>query len=168
MENTKVIAEIMKSSHHSKITGNFGELLVLYWLSKHGFECVLVDHVGLDIIARNRHTDELMGISVKSSSRKKKAVSTPLNIPKKNNTKLKKACQTFGCNPYFAIVIDEADTITTYILSKSLLEELYPNGQKIIAWMMNETWKKKYEANKEIKIFRFKTETLNWWSKPNP
>ena len=57
--------EINKSSRHSKITGNFAESLVLYWLSKYGFECALVDHTGLDVIARNSHTNELMGISVK-------------------------------------------------------------------------------------------------------
>ena len=61
--------KISKSSRHSKITGDFAERLVLYWLSKHGFECALVDHTGLDIIARNPANKELMGISVKSRSR---------------------------------------------------------------------------------------------------
>ena len=37
---------ISKSSRHSKITGDFGETLILYWLSKYGFECALVDHSG--------------------------------------------------------------------------------------------------------------------------
>ncbi len=165
MENTKVIVEIMKGSHHSKITGNFGELLVLYWLSKHGFECAVIDHVGLDIIARNLYTNELMGISVKSRSRNPGTEGTHINIPKKDIPKLEAACQAFGCKPYFALVVDEADTITVFILSKSHLEELYPKGEKIIAWMMNKAWQEKYEANKEIKIFTFKTETLNWWSK---
>jgi hypothetical protein len=57
---------ITKSSRHSKIAGDFGEALVLYWLSKHGFECARVDHTGLDLIARNPNTEEVMGISVKS------------------------------------------------------------------------------------------------------
>jgi hypothetical protein len=30
--------EISKSTRHSKITGDFAEGLVLYWLSKYGFE----------------------------------------------------------------------------------------------------------------------------------
>ena len=61
--------KISKSSRHSKITGDFAERLILHWLSKYGFECAYVDHTGLDIIARNPSTDELMGISVKSRSR---------------------------------------------------------------------------------------------------
>lgn len=62
-------AKIAKRSRHSKITGDFAERLVLYWLSKYGFECAFVDHTGLDVIARNPHTGELMGISVKSRAR---------------------------------------------------------------------------------------------------
>ncbi|MDQ0885931.1 Holliday junction resolvase-like predicted endonuclease [Paenibacillus sp. V4I9] len=60
--------EVTKSSRHSN--GNFAENLILYWLSKHGFESALVDHVGIDIIARNPNNDEVMGISVKMRSRK--------------------------------------------------------------------------------------------------
>jgi hypothetical protein len=57
---------IDKSSRHSKITGDFAESLVLYFLSKHGFESAKVDHTGIDLIARNPHSDEVMGLSVKS------------------------------------------------------------------------------------------------------
>ena len=58
-----------KSSRHAKITGNFGEALVLYWLSKRGFECANVDHTGIDIIARRPSSEEVLGISVKCRSR---------------------------------------------------------------------------------------------------
>jgi transposase InsO family protein len=61
--------KIKKSTRHAKITGDFGEALVLYWLSKYGFECAAVDHTGIDIIARNPHTKEVMGISVMRRSR---------------------------------------------------------------------------------------------------
>jgi hypothetical protein len=60
--------EIIKSSRHSKITGDFAEALVLYWFSKHGFECARVDHTGMDIIARNPHSEELTGPSVPNRS----------------------------------------------------------------------------------------------------
>ena len=43
--------KINKSTRHSKITGNFGEALVLYLLSKFGFESANVDHTGIDIIS---------------------------------------------------------------------------------------------------------------------
>ena len=61
--------KIKKSSRHSKLTGDFSEHLVLYWLSKYGFECARVDHTGIDLIACNPKTKERMGISVKSRCR---------------------------------------------------------------------------------------------------
>jgi hypothetical protein len=38
---------IIKSTRHSKITGDFAEALVLYWLSRDAFECARVDHTGI-------------------------------------------------------------------------------------------------------------------------
>jgi len=52
--------DIVKSTRHSKITGDFAEALVLYWLSRSGFECARVDHTGIDLIARNPDTNEFM------------------------------------------------------------------------------------------------------------
>lgn len=52
--------QINKSTRHTKITGDFGETVVLCWLSKYGFECAPVDHTGIDIIANNPHTKEVM------------------------------------------------------------------------------------------------------------
>ena len=66
---SEISPRILKSTRHSKIAGNFGEALLLYWLSKHGFECATLDHTGIDLIARNPHNDEVMGISVKSRTR---------------------------------------------------------------------------------------------------
>ena len=101
--------EIIKSSRHSKITGDFAEHLILYWLSKHGFECARVDHVGLDLIARHPSQSEVMGISVKSRSRSEGSEGSYLSIPNENQTKLTAACQAFNCVPHFAIVVDEAE-----------------------------------------------------------
>ncbi|MEW6067034.1 MAG: hypothetical protein AB1610_01865 [Nitrospirota bacterium] len=53
--------KITKSSRHSKITGNFAESLILYWLSKYGFECAKVEHTGIDIIARKPNLNTVMG-----------------------------------------------------------------------------------------------------------
>ena len=98
--------KISKSSRHSKITGDFGEHLVLYWLSKYGFECAPVDHTGIDLIARNPHTNQVMGVSVKSRCRNIGKESTVLNVANDNFKKAELACKAFGCVPYIAIVVD--------------------------------------------------------------
>jgi hypothetical protein len=156
--------KIAKSSRHSKITGDFAERLVLYWLSKHGFECALVDHVGLDIIARNPHNEEVMGISVKSRSRNIGTDGTSLSIPNDNLLKLDGACQSFNCKPYFAIVVDEADSITAFILSKAHLVKILPPGREVISWKMRKANIAQYETDPEIRTFRFSTTTGNWWN----
>ena len=91
-----------KSSRHSKITGNFGEALVLYWLSKHGFECAMVDHVGIDIIAAKDH--EQTGISVKTRSHEERN-SDSVRIKQDNFEKAEDICHAFGCKPSLAVVV---------------------------------------------------------------
>lgn len=154
---------ISKSSRHSKITGDFAERLILYWLSKYGFECAYVDHVGLDIIARNPHTREIMGISVKSRSRSTGTEGTFLSIPKDNLVKLEKACQAFNCVPYFAIVVDEADMMSGFILTAKHLLAVSPPGKAVVSWKMTKAAIAQYEEDSEIKMFRFNTNTHNWW-----
>jgi hypothetical protein len=155
--------EVLKSPRHSKITGDFAERLILYWLSKYGFECAYVDHVGLDIIARTPRSREMMGISVKSRSRNTGKEGSSLNIPNDNLAKLDAACGAFDCKPYFAIVIDEADAIRAYILSKSHLISLHPPGDKVMAWAMGEKWTARYAVDPLIMTFTFNTKTGNWW-----
>lgn len=157
--------EINKSSRHSKITGDFAEGLVLYWLSKHGFETARVDHTGIDLIARNPVTNELMGISVKSRSRQTGTEKDYLGIPNANFEKVDKACEAFGCVPYFAILVDAIDTITIYILSKGKLLEMFSMGKTISAWKMGDTDTAKYREDREIMVIEFKYETHNWWTK---
>ena len=161
--------QVNKSSRHSKITGDFAERLVLYWLSKYGFECAYVDHVGMDIIARNPHTPEVMGISVKSRSRNTGKEGTSLSIPVGHPGKLEDACREFHCQPYFAIVVDEADSITGFIISKDHLLKICPPGEQVISWKMTKPWIVQCEGDKDIKMFRFLTKTGNWWpAVPNP
>jgi len=157
--------EINKSSRHSKITGNFAESLILYWLSKYGFECALVDHTGIDIIARNPHTDEVMGVSVKSRCRNKGAEDSYLSITNDNFRKADAACKAFGCVPYFAIVVDAADKIRAFILPKAKLLAMFPVGRTASGWKMKEKNLVEYTADAEIKSFEFTTRTTKWWGK---
>ncbi len=156
--------EINKSSRHSKITGNFAEDLVLYWLSKYGFECANVDHTGIDIIARNPHTKEIMGISVKSRSRNEGKEGTYVSIPNDNFEKVQKACDAFGCIPYFAIVVDERNKIVVFLLSMKELLKLHPARNRVSAWTMGKKKVEEYYQNPNIKIFEFEHKTHSWWN----
>lgn len=155
--------KIKKSTRHAKITGDFGQTLVLYWLSKYGFECALVDHTGIDIIARNPHTKEIMGISVKSRCRTEETEEEYVSIPNDNFQKAEAACDAFGCVPYFAIVVDAGDTIKGFLLPMKRLLTYFPKGKTASGWKMSRQHLEKYSRDSEIKTFVFTTKTTNWW-----
>jgi len=156
--------ELAKSSRHSKITGDFAECLVLYWLSKYGFECAKVDHTGIDLIAKNPISGDLMGISVKSRSRNIGKEDSSVSIPNDNFEKAEEACKAFGCKPYFAIVVDAGNSITAYILSLSELVKISPKGKTASTWKMSKNHRGSYRVNPNIVIFEFSHSTLRWFS----
>ena len=165
---SEISPRILKSTRHSKIAGNFGEALLLYWLSKHGFECATLDHTGIDLIARNPHNDEVMGISVKSRTRSAGTEEEAINIPNEQFEKAKKACQAFKCVPYFALVADTADLIYVFVISMSHLLELFPVGARVCSWKMTQKALLQYGADPEIKVFALHSETRSWWTTEGP
>jgi len=156
--------EITKSSRHSKIVGDFGEALVLYWLSKDGFECARVDHTGIDLIARNRHTQELMGISVKSRSRFTGTKSDSINLSHDGFDKAREACHAFGCQPYYAIVVDADGFIRCFLLPLSYLEGLASGRADMSYWRMSPAQLALYRSDKSIIFFELRETACNWWS----
>ena len=156
--------QITKSTRHSKITGDFAEALVLYWLSKYGCECARVDHTGLDLIARNPITDELMGISVKARSRNTGTEETQIKIERSNIDKLNVACKAFGCNPHFAIVIDAGESIVCFITTSQRLIDL-SGTRKHLGLSLRRKDLDQYRNDPEIISFQFQSETVRWWSK---
>jgi Holliday junction resolvase len=160
----QAIVEINKSTRHSKITGDFAEGLILYWLSKHGFECARVDHTGLDLIARNPHTKQLMGISVKSRSRNVGTESTTVRIDRDNVAKLSDACKAFGCKPYFAVVVDAGTSIRCFIVTMAYLVAR-ATTRKHLYWDMGKKRLDRYKADKQVIMFEFESRTIRWWDK---
>ena len=149
---------------HSRITGNYAERFVLYWLSKYGFECMYVDHVGIDIVANNPHTSERMGISVKSRSRKEGTEKTHVVLGPAEETKkkLKKACDAFKLVPYFAILIDDKNSTSIYILTLEKFMNLH-KPKKMMIWYMGKKWTELYLKDPDIKVVEFKHEIKSWW-----
>src|SRR3989338_321375 len=148
---------INKSSRHSKITGDFAERLILYWLSKYGFECAYIDHTGIDIIARNPDTKEVIGISVKSRSRNEGKEGSPVRIgtfTKNDFDKVNEACNNFNCSPYFAIIVDEKDHVYCFLLPLSKLLKMHPPEKSICSWKMDKKHIAGYCKDPEIKIVK--------------
>jgi hypothetical protein len=154
--------QISKSSRHSKITGDFAEGLVLYLLSKYGFESARVDHTGIDLISRNPRTHELMGISVKSRSRNVGTEKTSISIPEDNFVKANAACKSFGCVPYFAIVADTNDAIRVFLTSMVRFRKICPKRLKGSHWRMTPSALAQYAEDNLIKCFEFRSSVCRW------
>lgn len=154
--------DIFKSTRHAKITGDFGESAILYYLSLSGFECARVDHTGIDLIARSPHRSQPMGISVKSRSRAPGTESTALDLYKKDIPKLEAACRAFGCVPYAGLVFDSSDYLRVYLLSLEHLRKLVPGGSKVIAWPMSSARIAAYAADPQIMSIEWRRVASRW------
>jgi Holliday junction resolvase-like predicted endonuclease len=149
---------MQKSSRHSKITGNFGEALILYWLSKRGFECADVDHTGIDLIARRPSSNEVLGISVKCRSRAETMDQAGVNLLHANDEKIEAACRAFGCVPYVAVVVDQGDTVRGYLTTLQHVRAQYP-GQ---SWRMTSAMTQQYEIDPHVEWFELASRAGNW------
>ena len=106
-----------------------------------------------------------MRISIKSRSRGTRTGKTHLHIPNDNLKKVDKACEAFGCVPYFAILVDRSNIIAIFILSKSKLLELFPLGKAVSIWKMGNSYLESYKKDKSIIQIAFRYGTINWWDK---
>ena len=155
---------ISKSSRHSKIAGDYFESLILYNLSKYGFECSIVDHTGIDIIAKNPKNNELWGISVKDWTRTSNKANATVTFKFDNKIKIEDACEAFNCDQaYFAICIDANNKIIIYLLTlEHLLKKYTPPSQKQFSWNMSSKAKKEYENDPDIKILTLSEDNNRW------
>jgi Holliday junction resolvase-like predicted endonuclease len=149
---------MQKSTRHSKITGNFGEALILYWLSKRGFECADVDHTGIDLIARRPSSEEVLGISVKCRSRAEGTEASGVNLLELHDRKIESACRAFHCVPYFAIVVDQGSLVRGYLTSLRHARHQYA-GQ---SWRMSPAMIQRYQSDPDIDYFELESHSGNW------
>jgi Holliday junction resolvase-like predicted endonuclease len=159
--------EIDKGLRHSKIVGNFGEQLVCNWLSRSGWEVVLVDHTGIDIIAYHRKKAKRIGITVKSRTRTTGKDYDAVNIfvaKKDDRSKVIQACEYFKCKPWIAIYVERSNSADLFLTSLRNFEEKYQMkaGKAIIDWKMGKKHLHKYTEDSSIRHLQIKFESHNW------
>lgn len=153
--------EVNKSKRHSKIAGDFFEHLIMYLLSKNNFECIHVDYIGIDIIAKNPHTQEVMGISVKGRTRTADQTKDRVKISNDNFDKIKESCDIFNCIPYLAIVVDAEESITGVITSLKNVYDKYPPSKNNLNWNMDDI--ETYRSDENCWLFEYIEGLHKWW-----
>jgi hypothetical protein len=159
---------IIKSSRHQKIIGNFGESIICNWLSRSGFEVAIVDHTGIDIVAYKPPTGQRLGITVKSRTRsvgsEKSSVTIFSNRNNKNDReKLLNACRAFNCEPWIAVYVEATDGADVYLTSLKNYDLNYHRvGKTIEDWKMTPKEREIYSLDTAVNHIRIKFEENNW------
>ena len=87
-----------------------------------------------------------------------------MRIDRKQLPAMDAACSAFQCKPYFAIIVDAADSITVWIVEqKRLLKVCDWKQGRDIYWKMTKKQQEEYRKDPFIRTFRMSTETLCWW-----
>ena len=174
MKKVKDITEIsekLRGERHSKITGDFGEHFLLYFLSKFSHETALIDYTGIDILATNKSDEKRMGISVKSRSRKKGKHSLDGCTVKGNEyAKIIRSCNYFNCEPWICFLIDRPNEnndigyIYLFLIPLDVLIKIYPRFQKKQEFTFSMTKKKieEYQSNPNIYKMKFEYTDKDW------
>ena len=154
--------EKIRSERHNKISGDFGEHFVCYWLSKRNFQPVIIDYTGIDIIAYNNDLRARWGISVKTRTRiKEKNQKEAIYIFPKEFPLILQACEFFDAKPYFGIVSDGEiqNQICIHIISFEEMKRInnYEEG-KILSIKLTEKYIKQYETSKNSINIKIKYE----------
>ena len=165
-ENTM---DIEKSTRHQKIIGDFGEGVLLNWLSRSGFEACLVDHTGLDVIAYHKESKRRLGFTVKSRTRNIGTEEDSVNLlsyrhGKNDRQKLIDACTAFACEPWIAVYVETLDLADLYLTSLAHYDEKYKSkkARAIDAWKMGEKYAKVYAADRDVKHIHMAFQKANW------
>ena len=161
--------KIQKGSRHQKIIGDCGENIICNWLSRSGFEVVIADHTGLDIIAFNPSTEERFGITVKSRTRISGTEEDDVNIfsyqkGKDDRQKLLDSCKAFGCEPWIAVYVETSKNAHIYLTSLKNYDEKYRKiGNAIDTFKMKEKYKAIYRNDPDVKYIKIEFQTDNWF-----
>lgn len=157
-----------KSKRHSKITGDFGEYFLLYFLSKHNYEAARIDYTGIDILAYDKIRDKKIGISVKARSRTSLRPTDGILVPGKNYEKIIASCKYFDCEPWICFIIDrpQKNGGKIYLFLLSLLEvcNYFPKfkmGHEF-TFAMGNKFLEKYKNNASIYKIEFDYKSFSW------
>ena len=159
--------DINKSSRHSKIVGDFGEQIVANWLSRSGWQVVSVDHTGIDIIAYHRTSEERIGITVKSRTRKPGTETESVNLfsnKTDDREKIQTACKDFGCEPGIAVYVEAENSADLYLTSLANYDAQYRvRSKKVIDdWKMSKNYLQRYTSDSKVHHIHIGFEEENW------
>lgn len=157
-----------KSSRHSKIIGDTGELLICNWLSRYGFEVAVVDHTGIDIVAYHSKSGRRLGITVKSRARNAPNSKGQIHIFHKtegdDRLKVEEACKAFACDPWIGIYVESEIDAHIYLTSLVNYDKKYKRENVWQSWHMDDKSQDEYVKDTKVRHIHMKIDKKWDWS----
>jgi hypothetical protein len=162
-------AEIVKGRRFAKILGNFGENLVCNWLARSGFDVVLIDHTGIDVVAYLPATGKRLGITVKSRTRLAGTENECVNLfsyqrGKDDRQKVIDACRAFACKPWIAVYVEATKQADLYMTSLGNFDAKYGRGRgkSLDVWSMGSKCREQYARDPLVKHIHVEFDQRSW------
>ncbi|MCL4788726.1 MAG: hypothetical protein KJ070_18350, partial [Verrucomicrobia bacterium] len=84
-------------------------------------------------------------------------------LPAADFDKAERACKAFGCQPYFAIVVDAAGTIRVFITPTAHVLQLFPRRATGSGWKMTPSRLVEFARDPQIMMFELQVKSGRWW-----
>lgn len=151
--------------NRAQTVGRFGEHLVSYWLARSGYEVAIIDYTGIDVIARDPESKNLLGITVKTRLRTKGKATSVALFKGNDRDKVNVVCKAFNCQPWLAVYVECEDTADLYLTSLKHYDKHYRRkGLKKEAWYMTADDRRKYNRDQFVKHVAITFDHLGWLS----
>jgi hypothetical protein len=81
-----------------------------------------------------------------------------------DRTKLREACETFGCEPWVAVYVETLEAADLYLTSLEHYDQAYrgKESRAIDTWKMGNKEKAVYDADPKVRHVRVEFQTTNW------
>ena len=147
---------------HSRIAGDFGEALVLYWLSRSGYEVCRLDHTGIDLLAYHRKTRRRLGISVKSRTRLPGTERGAVYVRAKEFPRIAAACRAYAAEPFLGVVLDRVGKIEMHLMSLATAKRVNRRRRgKTLYFKVGSLQIRRYGASRDYHGLLLRDETVS-------
>ena len=137
----------------------FLEAFLFYWFSENGFKCARVERNGIDFLAKNVKTGELLGIAVRGAT----APGQRVSVPREELEDARTACTGFDATPSFAFASFDTEETWIFVVRGDRLESMTGSGTNGIDWSFSEAAMDEYLRDPAIMSVRVNHKAWRWW-----
>jgi hypothetical protein len=138
---------------------DFLEGFLFYWFSEHGFKCAKVERNGIDFLARNLATKELLGIAIRSANPTEDRVV----VSRENLDDARASCAGFDAVPWFAFAAVGAGSTLFFVTGAERLLDMFAAGMDAVEWSLGPEAQLGYRADPTVMSIEVNHKAWRWW-----